>query len=596
MSMLFKRFKDWATSITAFRTGDVIPVDGPSGTAKMSKDDLLKETAENAVDSRLNHEKILETIGSSIFYHNYQNGYLNAGGQFVAGDASVTCTDYIEVSEGFVLHYEGKGFGSNTYPILFGYSDNVGSDAVAILTDISSNFDKMVIVPSGVNYVRAWAWKQDVSLSVIGSQQVGKNFKGVYAVCCGMDGEKVLDLDSILPSESDEDVYALYKGEKYSLKNALLKADPFISVFGGPVRGYLKADGTFAGTPLSTDNYCTDYIAVSEGQKIEYTGKGFAASSSFSLIVGYTDNLGGGATIIQSDNTSTTVTKNYVIGSGINYIRACSMNQQPLTLRIGNYKPEVIVDKSGRGDTDDVAEALMFAFDTSAHPVTIKVLAGVYDMPKILYGQNYASANRHLAIIGEDKTNTIIRNRYGYYSTSWPNYDCACLRLAGNLYIANLTFISSDELFSEDPQYDVAYCLHLDFACDGGICEVNNCRLVNTHGGSAIGFGTRNNYEIKIVDCDIECQQTTGHGAVYGHNGNEVSPTGQKFTLVRNRIKGLDAKAVSVEYAYSNNAVIDIKCIGNAIFGTDGNSAFAKYSTFILDSESCLNNITSANA
>lgn len=37
------------TIITAFRTGDVIAVDGPSGTAKMSKDDLLKETAENAL-------------------------------------------------------------------------------------------------------------------------------------------------------------------------------------------------------------------------------------------------------------------------------------------------------------------------------------------------------------------------------------------------------------------------------------------------------------------------------------------------------------------------------------------------------------------
>ena len=34
-----------ATTITAFRTDDVIPVDGPSGTAKMGKDDLLKETA-----------------------------------------------------------------------------------------------------------------------------------------------------------------------------------------------------------------------------------------------------------------------------------------------------------------------------------------------------------------------------------------------------------------------------------------------------------------------------------------------------------------------------------------------------------------------
>ena len=45
------RIKDLETSITDFRTGDVIPVDGASGTAKMSKDDLLKVTAENALDS-----------------------------------------------------------------------------------------------------------------------------------------------------------------------------------------------------------------------------------------------------------------------------------------------------------------------------------------------------------------------------------------------------------------------------------------------------------------------------------------------------------------------------------------------------------------
>ena len=41
------RIKSLATSITTFRTGDVIPVDGPSGTAKMGTDDLLKLIAEN---------------------------------------------------------------------------------------------------------------------------------------------------------------------------------------------------------------------------------------------------------------------------------------------------------------------------------------------------------------------------------------------------------------------------------------------------------------------------------------------------------------------------------------------------------------------
>lgn len=39
------KIKSLPTTIPSFRTGDVIPVDGPDGPAKMSKDDLLKETA-----------------------------------------------------------------------------------------------------------------------------------------------------------------------------------------------------------------------------------------------------------------------------------------------------------------------------------------------------------------------------------------------------------------------------------------------------------------------------------------------------------------------------------------------------------------------
>lgn len=46
---LYKRIKDWIVTITKFRSGDVIPVDGPSGTAKMSKDDLLRENAQNTL-------------------------------------------------------------------------------------------------------------------------------------------------------------------------------------------------------------------------------------------------------------------------------------------------------------------------------------------------------------------------------------------------------------------------------------------------------------------------------------------------------------------------------------------------------------------
>lgn len=69
MSMLFKRIKDWATSITAFRTGDVIPVDGPDGTAKMAKDDLLKNTCglkENASGTISTHKYNLLTYTGNV--------------------------------------------------------------------------------------------------------------------------------------------------------------------------------------------------------------------------------------------------------------------------------------------------------------------------------------------------------------------------------------------------------------------------------------------------------------------------------------------------------------------------------------------------
>ncbi len=43
------RFKDLANSISSFRTGDVIPVDGPEGTVKMPKDDLRKNILKSVV-------------------------------------------------------------------------------------------------------------------------------------------------------------------------------------------------------------------------------------------------------------------------------------------------------------------------------------------------------------------------------------------------------------------------------------------------------------------------------------------------------------------------------------------------------------------
>lgn len=67
--MADKRIKDLATTITSFRTGDYIAVDG-TDTAKMSKDDLLRVTAENAVGKR-------QTSSFTFSVNNYNGSQIN---------------------------------------------------------------------------------------------------------------------------------------------------------------------------------------------------------------------------------------------------------------------------------------------------------------------------------------------------------------------------------------------------------------------------------------------------------------------------------------------------------------------------------------
>ena len=86
-NLLLKRIKDWSTSITSFRTGDVIPVDGPNGTAKMSKDDLLQITADNIVqkftENTINIVNDFVSHNGKIYRCIQENAYVWRGERYV---------------------------------------------------------------------------------------------------------------------------------------------------------------------------------------------------------------------------------------------------------------------------------------------------------------------------------------------------------------------------------------------------------------------------------------------------------------------------------------------------------------------------------
>lgn len=114
MSMLFKRIKDWATSITAFRTGDVIPVDGPSGTAKMSKDDLLAEMTKDSV-----LKEFVPTSAGVTEKSVYGDGYyITASGSLTANASYGISIPYLLKDGETVIFHVCSGYtGSNSFPI-----------------------------------------------------------------------------------------------------------------------------------------------------------------------------------------------------------------------------------------------------------------------------------------------------------------------------------------------------------------------------------------------------------------------------------------------------------------------------------------------
>lgn len=139
--MLFKRIKDWATSITAFRTGDVIPVDGPDGTAKIGKDDLLRETAENAVSSGVGSGTLaspkqvsnsLELVFEDVITnYSFTSGSLKDDGTIAPSTYGYTnVSEYILLHEGDAVQYELRT--SNTTQMILAVYDTDGSFISAI--------------------------------------------------------------------------------------------------------------------------------------------------------------------------------------------------------------------------------------------------------------------------------------------------------------------------------------------------------------------------------------------------------------------------------------------------------------------------------
>ena len=257
-------------------------------------------------------------------------------------------------------------------------------------------------------------------------------------------------------------------------------------------------------------------------------------------------------------------------------------------------KDTFVVDINGAGDFTSLQTAIYNVEDSKKFPKTIIVKAGTYMMDE--YTSTTKCHNRYLNIIGENRNSCIVKNTKGSYDAA-GYYDNACLKLAGNCLIQNLTIISlsTDYPQSLDSVYKHAYCVHIDFdAAPGDKIILDNCTMINDH-YSCVGIGLKDGFEVVIKDCRLSstfADADANQGTILCHDASGGQATGQVFSLDNCLVKSNKNIGVNIHNDY--NSSIELNLHDNVV-SSIGNG-FAYDSTYHEKSDFCFgNNVAEMN-
>ena len=628
MSMLFKRIKDWATSITAFRTGDVIPVDGPSGTAKMSKDDLLKVTTElplskvNAVNGNL-----LDLAGLIEYKGTYgcpDYSALTRGTTWSVvffqksstqkKPSVVTKIKYSAFSTNTAEIYKVKVTGSSaTETLLFSVGKGVtGVEEYAVNIPLAE--DEYIGVKGFFFYEPFYTTTE--SYAAITNGEVGTSTVGIL----GLSYEGIID--GGLPNK---------------VENLETNFDGFSKII-SDVNGKIDKSGGDISKCTNYTNQTVVFWSTSTIPKVKYvTGVKLPDLNYGCSIYKVTVNDSSATSVKLADIPAHTehydlfvelADEEYIgisghfmysndAGTGYDYYYADANNVVhqtaggTISLELEGFAEEkdpynVVVAADGSGDYTTIHDALIgtYGVDTASKPITIKVKAGIYDEPSMDGAFQPYCSNRHLAIVGENKENTIVRNTNGYY---YPNVqDNSCIKVSGNVYIANLTLISLATNYQDPPDTEYtdqknAYCVHIDSGTSSGdITEVNNCIMYNDH-NCCVGIGIKTKQTVKIKNCEMRSNfvnpnESFGGAVVYAHD-DSFGTAGQMdefLDIVGCIIRSENSKlGIKVKNVYG----CDIVCtfVGNALSYLDAGSGCYLGATTYKDKVCSGNNVAIMN-
>lgn len=254
-----------------------------------------------------------------------------------------------------------------------------------------------------------------------------------------------------------------------------------------------------------------------------------------------------------------------------------------LQAEIDSLKNGIIVDAEGRGDYLSLKDALIGTYgkDTADHPLMITINPGIYDVEPMDGDFSPFCDNRYLSIVGKDKLNTILISRNSYY---YPQVqDGSCIKIDGQVYIANLTLMSLDDGYEEPSgtsyhNKHMAYCVHFDSAAsENTSLEINNCIMVNDH-SCCVGIGIKKKQQVRILNCEmtsnfIPSTISEGYGGatIYAHDQDgDTSNPATEILQVKDCIIKSNSQGVIKLYSNYGSRMEAILINNSCLYDTTG--------------------------
>lgn len=387
--------------------------------------------------------------------------------------------------------------------------------------------------------------------------------------------------------------------------------------------GVLKTDGKLydaSSSPGFSDYRVTPFMDITTIDKVIYTE--LIPIEGYSSIALYTDDNEDSFVGYVSGRSGELLLEDYPTAK---YLRACTFYSLQANINLYNLREEtsalplcnkdrilmlekriygtklLIVDKNGNGDFTNLDDALNNANDSKESPTTILIMPGIYEMKEWNNDYKGVKDNRNLNIIGINPYQCILKNNKGAYNYNVGDtyVDNACLKIAGNCLIKNLSLISTSENYDEElhgTDWKRSYCVHCDAeASDGDVLWIDNCIMYNDH-FSCIGGGHRTGYKIKITNCEFKYESAYPTwdfaAAVYIHDNPDKER--QEIELLHNIIRTTNSNAIYIDCGIGNTQ-IDCTFVGNVISVPSDKKKYSYRGAPILNNLSYNNNSEGMN-